>query len=258
VSDLLYEVQDNLCLLTLNRGSKNNAFDNKLLTELDALFKTGLSNSKVRVLILKAEGKHFSAGADLAWMQDMANFSQEENLQDAMVLAKLMHTLYSSPKPTMTMVQGCAYGGGAGLVAACDLAIAADTARFCFSEVSLGLIPAVISPYVIKAIGERDAKALFMSAEVFDAKRALALHLIQHSIPEDNLLEFTLSYAQKIAANAPEAVLAAKKLVDYVAPKPINEELQLYTAKLIAEKRVSAEGKKGLQAFLNKEKPNWN
>ena len=186
--------------------------------------------------MLKANGKHFSAGADLAWMQQMAQFSEEENLEDAMVLAKLMYTLNQSPKPTIAMVQGAAFGGGAGLVAACDIAIAATTARFCFSEVKLGLIPAVISPYVVKAIGERDAKALFMSAEIFDAAKALALNLVQHCCPEEHLLEFTLNYAQQISNNAPKQCAPAKKLAAHVADKTIDEELVYYTASLIAQK----------------------
>lgn len=150
----------------------------------------------------------------------MARFSEEENLQDALVLGKLMYTLNQSPKPTLAMVHGSAFGGGAGLAAACDITIAANNARFCFSEVKLGLIPAVISPYVVQAIGERRAKALFMSAEVFDANKALAFNLAHHLVPEDHLLEFTiLNYATQISNNAPEAVSASKKLADHEAIK---------------------------------------
>ena len=156
------------------------------------------------------------------------------------------------------MVHGAAFGGGAGLVAACDIAIAANTARFCFSEVKLGLIPAVISPYVIQAIGQRAASALFMSAEPFDAKRAHELHLVQHCVPEDELLAFTLQYAQQMAQLAPMAVRASKALVRQVSGHPINEELQQMTAALIARQRTSVEGQQGLQAFLKKETPTWN
>lgn len=258
MSNLLIEIQDKICLLTLNRVDKQNAFDDKLLLEMQTQYSEATNNSAVRVIVLKANGKHFSAGADIAWMQRMAQFSEEDNLKDAMILSNLMYTISQSSKPTIAMIQGCAYGGGAGLAAACDIAIAADTARFCFSEVKIGLIPAVISPYVVKAVGERTACALFMSAELFDAQRAFALNLIHHCVPEANLLEFTLNYAQQIAACAPEAVIMAKKLSQHVANKPIDEELGYYTANLIAHKRVSAEGQKGLQAFLNKETPNWN
>lgn len=258
MSDLLYEIQDHLCLLTLNRVSKHNAFDNHLLAEMQTQLDAAIANPQVRVIVLKANGKHFSAGADLAWMQDMARFSEAENLNDAMVLGNLMYALNQSPKPTLAMVHGAAFGGGAGLAAACDMTIAAISARFCFSEVKLGLIPAVISPYVVNAVGERSAKALFMSAEIFDATKALSLNLVQHCIPDENLLEFTLNYAKQISNNAPEAVRASKKLAAQVANKNIDKELVYFTASLIAQKRVSHEGQQGLNAFLNKETPNWN
>ncbi|KTD10704.1 enoyl-CoA hydratase [Legionella gratiana] len=258
MSDLLSEIQGHLCILTLNRVKKHNAFDNHLLTELHDKLNSAIADSNVRVIVLKANGKHFSAGADLDWMQDMVRFSEEENLKDAMVLGTLMHTLHTSPKPTVAMVHGSAFGGGVGLAAACDFTIASQSARFCFSEVRLGLIPAVISPYVVQAIGERNAKALFMSAEIFDATKALSLNLVQHCVPEENLLEFTLNYAQQICNNAPEAVRLSKQLVTDVANKKIDEELVYYTASLIAQKRVSAEGQQGLNAFLKKETPNWS
>jgi methylglutaconyl-CoA hydratase len=258
VNDLLYNIEDHIALLTLNRVSKHNAFDNTLLLAMQKHLEQAINDPTIRVIVLKANGKHFSAGADLSWMQHMADFSEEENLKDAMVLGTLMYTLNQSPKPTIAMVQGAAFGGGAGLAAACDIAIAANCARFCFSEVTLGLIPAVISPYVVKAIGARQAKALFMSAEVFDAAKAFSLNLVQHCVAEDQLLAFTLNYAKQICSNAPEAVRASKKLVADVANKKIDEELVRYTASLIAEKRISPEGQHGLRAFLKKETPNWN
>lgn len=258
MSDLLIEFQEHLCILTLNRESKRNAFDDALLTTMQEHCNNAIQNPKVRVIVIKAVGKHFSAGADLHWMQRMAHFTLDENKQDAMILANLMSTLYNSPKPTIAMVQGSAYGGGAGLVAACDIGIAATNASFCFSEVKLGLVPAVISPFVVEAIGARAAKALFMSAEVFDAKRALDLHLIQHCVDENNLFEFTVNYAKLIANNAPNAVKASKQLVREVMNKNIDETLSKHTADIIAEKRISEEGQKGLTAFLNKQTPNWN
>lgn len=258
MSDLLIEIQDRICLLTINRQSKHNAFDDNLLAEMKNQFEKAINNPRIRVIVLKANGKHFSAGADLEWMQRIAQFSVEENLKDALVLANLMYTIHKSPKPTIAMVQGCAYGGGAGLAAVCDIVVAANSARFCFSEVKLGLTPAVISPYVVKAIGERPAKALFMSAEVFDAARALSLNLIHHCVPEDKLLEFTMNYAQQICNNAPDSVKDAKVLAEYVANKLIDEELLYHTAGLIAQKRVSKEGQYGIDSFLNKKTPDWN
>jgi methylglutaconyl-CoA hydratase len=185
-------------------------------------------------------------------MQQMVHYSEAENTADALILANLLHTLHTCPKPTIAMVQGSAYGGGAGLVAACDIAIAANNARFCFSEVKLGLIPAVISPYVIKAIGERAAKWLFMSAEMIDAQQAQSLGLVHHCVNESELLTFTEAYANQLTQNAPEAVAAVKYLVDRVAGQAINEALILETSQLIAARRVSAEGQSRLLAFLRK------
>ena len=258
MTDLLFNIQDRIALLTINREEKRNAFDNYLLAEMNARLEEAQANPKVSCLILKANGSHFSAGADINWMKSMAAFTEEENHKDALVLGKLMYNLYHGPKPTIAMIKGSAFGGGAGLAAACSIAIASPSARFCFSEVKLGLIPAVISPYVVKALGERNAQMLFMSAEVFDASRALTLGLIQFCIPEEQLFEFTLHYAHQISQNAPEAVKQSLQLAHKVANKAINEELVEYTASLIAQKRISAEGQHGLTAFLNKETPNWN
>lgn len=252
MNDLLTELQDNIFFITFNRTHKHNAFDDHLLMALHLALNEANENPAVRVIVLKANGRHFSAGADIAWMQRMAQFNEAENLADAMILARVMSALYQSQKPTIAMVQGAAMGGGAGLVAACDIAIAANTARFCFSEVKLGLIPAVISPYVIKAIGERAATWLFMSAEPFDAKRAVELQLVQHCVAEEELSSYTLNYAQQIAQLAPLAVQDSKSLVRQVVDQPINQALQQLTATLIAKKRVSAEGQRGLQSFLNK------
>lgn len=254
MSDVLSEIQGSVLLITLNRIGKHNAFNDILLTDLQYILKQAQENEQIHVIVLKANGRHFSAGADLAWMQRMAEFSEEENIKDAHILAELMSTLYHSKKPTIAMVHGAAMGGGVGLVAACDIAIAADNAQFCFSEVKLGLIPAVISPYVIKAIGERAALELFMSAEVFDAKRAQALHLIQHVVPEQELLSYTLHYAEQIAKWPPQTIIAIKSLVEQIATKPIDKELQSLTAKLIAKQRASSEGQQGLRAFLNRAK----
>lgn len=258
MSDVLNELQDRMFVITLNRIDKHNAFDDALLVELHQLLEQAKANPAVRSIVLKANGKHFSAGADAAWMKRMASFSDAENIADAKVLANVMHALHHSPKPTIAMVQGAAYGGGAGLVAACDIAIAAESARFCFSEVKLGLIPAVISPYVIRAIGARAASWLFMSAEVFNAKRAYELQLVQHYIPDDTLHDFAFNYARQFTSLAPEAVKESKQLVHAIQTLPIDEALMDKTAALIAKKRASQEGRRGLEAFLNKQTPNWD
>lgn len=258
MSDLLSEQQNHVFIISLNRSSKHNAFDDRLLIALQQTLDDAIANPQIRAIILKANGRHFSAGADLAWMQRMAEYSEEENLKDALVLARLMYTLHQSPKPTIAMVQGSAFGGGAGLAAACDFAIAATSARFCFSEVKLGLVPAVISPYVVKAIGERTAKYLFMTAETFGAQQALKLGLVQHCVADEELEPFTLKLAEQMTRLAPQAVNDCKPLVNLVAGRVINEELLNETAAVIAKKRVSAEGQQGLRAFLNKETPNWS
>ncbi|MDI9819391.1 MULTISPECIES: enoyl-CoA hydratase-related protein [unclassified Legionella] len=258
MSDILSDLHNNIFIVTLNRLGKHNAFDDNMLEQLQLKLEEAINHPQTRVILLKANGRNFSAGADLTWMQRMAAFSEEENLQDAMVLARVMFTLHKSPKPTIAAVHGAAFGGGAGLAAACDITIAADDAQFCFSEVKLGLIPAVISPYVVKAIGERAAKWLFMTAETFNTEKAKQLGLVQHSIEKDKLLEFSLSYAEQIVQRAPQAISDCKTLVDKISNKEIDEQLLKDTATLIAKKRVSAEGQQGLQAFLKKETPNWN
>jgi methylglutaconyl-CoA hydratase len=177
---LLYKTHQHVATITFNRPEKHNAFDDALLLQLQDYLETAIESTSIRVIVINANGAHFSAGADIAWMKRIANLSEEDNEADALVLAKVMYTLHHSPKPTITQIRGCAYGGGAGIAAASDITIACASARFCFSEVKLGLIPAVISPYVLKAIGERNAKALFMSGEPFDAIRAQELGLVHH------------------------------------------------------------------------------
>jgi methylglutaconyl-CoA hydratase len=234
------------------------AFDDNLLHALQKQLDLAETHPEVRVILLRANGRHFSAGADLNWMQRMAQFTEAENIADAKILARVMASLYHSKKPTIAAIQGGALGGGAGLAAACDIAIAADTASFCFSEVKLGLIPAVISPYVVRAVGERVATWLFMSAEKIDAHNAQNLGLIHQCVPEEELPSYAHLYARKLAALAPGAVRASKDLVRHVAKHPINQQLEDITAHLIAKQRVSAEGQKGLQAFLNKETATWD
>lgn len=252
MSDLLTEIQGPLYLLTLNRVSKHNAFDEHLLSAMQTRLNQAIENPEIKVILLNANGKHFCAGADLNWMQKMVDYSMEDNVQDAMVLANLLSTLYHCPKPTIAVVQGCAYGGGAGLVAACDIAIAATSARFCFSEIKLGLIPAVISPYVIKAIGERQAKRLFLSAQVFEAPHALNLNLVHHVIAEESLMDHALHYAKQISQYSAQALSKCKHLIENVANKPLDDQLTLYTATAIAQQRISIEGQNGLKAFLTK------
>ena len=258
MSDLQCQLNQNIMSISMAKVAVSNAFDDKLLLEIRQAIQDADANPKVRVILLRAEGKHFCAGADINWMQRMRHYSEADNIKDSMILADTMDALYHTNKPTIAVVQGASFGGGAGLVAACDIAVAEENAVFCFSEVKLGLIPAVISPYVIEAIGARAAKHLFMSAEKFDASKALRLGLIHHCVPRSELDLLAESIATKLTQVAPVATQTIKRLVQHVSGKPIDAELQQYTARLIAKTRVSKEGQRGLQAFIDKAPLDWS
>lgn len=243
--------------LTMNRPELHNAFDDLLIAAMTAELKRLEEDPQVRVVILAASGRSFSAGADLAWMRRMADYSRAENLSDALGLAELMKTLYSLKKPTIARVQGAAYGGGVGLVACCDMAIASERAVFCLSEVKLGLIPAVISPYVVAAIGPRAARRYFQSAEVFPAAEGYRWGLIHEVVAEEKLAETVAGLARTLLQNGPFAMAAAKCLVDRVANSRIDVALIRDTAERIAGIRASDEGKEGLTSFLEKRQPAW-
>jgi methylglutaconyl-CoA hydratase len=241
----------------LNRPEIHNAFDDQMIAELTQTFKGLAEDESLRVVILSSEGRSFSAGADLNWMRRMADYSEEENYQDSMRLADCMHSIYSLPVPVIAQVQGAAFGGGVGLVACCDIAIASEHASFCLSEVKLGLIPAVISPYVIQAMGQRNSQRYFVTAEKFRAEQAQRLGLITDIVTADSLAEKVMELALLIATNGPEAVRRAKQLIRNVAGQDITTQLRHDTAKAIAELRASEQGKEGVAAFLSKRQPDW-
>ncbi|HBA87980.1 MAG TPA: enoyl-CoA hydratase [Geobacter sp.] len=243
--------------LTLNRPQLHNAFDDTLIASLTAELRRLDRDPQVRVVILAANGKSFSAGADLSWMRRMADYGRDDNLRDALALAELMSTLSGLSKPTVARVQGAAYGGGVGLVACCDVAIASRRATFCLSEVKLGLIPAVISPYVVGGIGARAARRYFMSAESFGASEAHRLGLVHEVVAEEELDAAVERVAGCFLANGPNAMAAAKRLVARVASGPVDDAMIRDTAERIADARASAEGKEGLSAFLEKITPSW-
>ncbi|KEA63407.1 Methylglutaconyl-CoA hydratase [Marinobacterium lacunae] len=244
--------------LTLNRPEVHNAFDDTMIAQIIDALETTDKDASVRALVLRANGKNFSAGADLGWMKRMAQNSHEQNLEDARQLARLMERLNNLSKPTLALVQGAAYGGAVGLAACCDIVIARNDARFCLSEVKIGLIPAVISPYVVRAIGERQARRYFVTAEAFDATAAKGFGLVHELANDDAQLE---SIAQtligQLRRNSPQGIAEAKKLIHAVSQKPIDQNVIDDTARRIADIRVSAEGQEGLSAFLNKRQPNW-
>jgi methylglutaconyl-CoA hydratase len=235
----------------------HNAFDENVIQALINIFTQINSNDNVRVMILQANGKSFSAGADLNWMQKMASYSFDENKQDAQQLAKMLNALYSINKPTIARVQGAAFGGAVGLVACCDIAVGSKLSKFCLSEVKLGLVPATISPYVIKALGQREAKRLFMTAEVISSRRARRLGLLSETVSEEELDTTIDAIVKAILKNGPTAVSQAKALANDIADRPINDDLLDYTSEVIAHIRVSDEGQEGLKAFLEKRKANW-
>ncbi|HEY5674279.1 MAG TPA: enoyl-CoA hydratase-related protein [Malonomonas sp.] len=243
--------------LTLNRPELHNAFDDSLIAEMTAALKQLAADPQVRLVILAAAGKSFSAGADLGWMRRMADYSYDENLCDAEALAELMRTLNELSRPTIALVQGAAFGGGVGLVACCDLVLATPAAQFCLSEVKLGLIPAVISPYVAAAIGARAARRYSISAERFDAERAWQLGLVHEIVAADQLQQEADRYSRLLLQNGPQAMAAAKQLVAEVSQRPLTAELIAITAERISAARASAEGREGLSAFLEKRRPDW-
>lgn len=249
--------EEGIATVTLNTPENHNAFDDEVIATLHETFSALADNKDIRVMVLAANGKSFSAGANLNWMRRMAEYDQSRNEEDARALANMLQALYALPMPSIARVQGAAFGGGVGLVACCDIAIAADNASFCLSEVKLGLIPATISPYVIKAMGERAAKRYFMTAERFTASTAQSIGLVSEVAAADKLDQSIDSLCEQLCANGPYAVTAAKNLVNDVGGEPIDEALLKLTSNRIAAIRVSQEGQEGLSAFLQKRKPNW-
>jgi methylglutaconyl-CoA hydratase len=258
MSHVICEIDGPIGLVTLNNPAKHNAFDDVLIGELTAALKKLDVNAEVRIVVLSAAGKSFSAGADLNWMKRIAAYSEEENLRDAMGLGELMHTLHGLSKPTIARVQGPAYGGGVGLAACCDIAVGTLNASFSLSEVKLGLIPAVISPYVIAAIGERAAHRYFLTAERFDAAEAYRLGLLHELAQSDDEMDDKINdLCAALLAAGPQAIAEAKQLIGAVSNQPITGTLVADTAKRIARVRAGAEGKEGLSAFLEKRKARW-
>lgn len=243
--------------LTLNRPEQHNAFDDVLIAELTGALKRLGDEPGVRAVVLTGAGRSFSAGASLDWMRRMASLSLEENIADAAGLAGLMHTLDRLRKPTVALVQGAAYGGGVGLVACCDIAIASERASFCLSEVRLGLTPATISPYVINAIGPRWARRLFQTAEVFNAERAREIGLVQDVVSEAELATAGEAVLSALLQGAPVAQADAKDLIFLCEGRPVDAELREETGRRIAARRASAEGQEGISAFLDKSTPAW-
>jgi methylglutaconyl-CoA hydratase len=257
-SSLVIERQGAVGLITLNRPDRHNAFDDVVIGELTEALRSMEAEDALRVIVLSGAGPSFSAGADLDWMKRAAAYSKDENLRDAMALGALMRTLDHLRKPTVARVHGNAFGGGVGLVACCDIAVATQNAQFSFSEVKLGLVPAVISPYVIAAIGARYARRYFVTGERFDAAQAYQMGLV-HDLAgsDDDLDEKIGAIIDAMMLAGPVAQREAKELVRAVANRPMHSEILQDTADRIAKIRVSPEGREGVSAFLEKRKASW-
>lgn len=243
--------------ITLNRPEIHNAFDDRLIQELSAELVAVATEDAVRVVILTGAGRSFSAGADLNWMRRTATYGEAENLADARALAELLHLLNELPKPTIARVNGAALGGGTGLVACCDIVLASERAVFGTTEVRLGLIPSLIGPYVMGAIGARQARRLMLTGERIDATEARRIGLVHQVVPADDLDVAVAEVASDLVQGGPGAVGAAKQLIRDWAGRPITAGLMEDSAQRIARLRASPEGREGVQAFLDKRQPGW-
>ncbi|HEX5613257.1 MAG TPA: enoyl-CoA hydratase/isomerase family protein [Burkholderiales bacterium] len=255
--NLLVEVRDRVAYVTLNRPDIRNAFDESLIASLTSALARLDSDGAVRAIVLGGAGSAFCAGADLNWMKRMAGYGYEQNLADARALASMLKTLDRMAKPTIARVHGPAFAGGVGLVAACDIAVGTPEAKFCLSEAKLGLSPATISPYVVRAMGERAARRYFLTAEVFDADEACRIGLLSMVSPSEKLDGEIGEILKNLLAGGPQALEKIKDLIRVVASGSVDDAMIDDTAKRIAEIRVSAEGKEGIASFLAKRKPAW-
>ncbi len=244
-------------VVSLNRPEVRNAFNDEVIAELTAAFTQLGQNDAVRAIVLAAEGTAFCAGADLNWMRRMADYSHAENLADAGQLARMLNAIYTCPKPTVARVQGDVYAGGMGLVAACDIAVSVDSANFCLSEVKLGLYPATVSPYVLRAMGSRAAHRYFLTAERFDAAEALRIGFVHAVVSAEQLDAQVAQITQALVQASPNAVKECKASLLATAGKAIDAELIAQSVQGIAGIRASREGKEGVQSFLQKRKPDW-
>jgi methylglutaconyl-CoA hydratase len=252
------EIDSGVGIITLDRADRHNAFDNVVLQELVRALGGMSRDSNVRVVVLSSTGRSFCAGADLAWMQESSRLSAEENQRDARVMAEMLKRLATMPKPTIARVQGAAYGGGVGLVAACDIAIGTFDAQFAFSEVRLGIIPAVISPYIIAAMGMRHARRYMLTGERFSAAEAYRIGLLHEMVADEAGLDDAVGQiVTTVLQNGPRALAECKDLIRAVAYRPLDAELMDDTVRRIASVRASEEGREGVAAFLEKRRPAW-
>jgi methylglutaconyl-CoA hydratase len=251
-----WNIKEKCAYLVLNRPEKHNAFNDSMIFELKDAFDHFSEREDIRAVVLTGEGKSFCAGADLNWMKRVKDYSYEENLKESLQLAELFYTMYSLPKPTIARVNGAAIGGGTGFVAVCDIAIASEKAKFSFSEVKLGLIPACISPYVMKKCGEGRCREFFLTGERLSAEKAHRAGLVNAVVAGDELDTYVDDLVLTLVSSGPEAIKSCKELLRRVAEMRL-EDAKEYTAEVIAQLRVSDEGQEGMNAFLEKRRPRW-
>ncbi|MFQ6007333.1 MAG: enoyl-CoA hydratase/isomerase family protein [Candidatus Zixiibacteriota bacterium] len=256
LSTVIYEKQNRVARVTFSRPEIHNAFNATVISEMQQVFKEIEKDNNIRVVVLTGAGKSFCAGADLNWMQSVVNQSFEENLEDSRALAELLYLMYTCRRPVIGRINGAAIGGGTGFVAVCDIALAARSAVFSFSEVKIGIVPACVGPYVVKKIGEGKTRELFITGERIDAERAREVGLVSRVVDDDQLDSEVDKLIKSILSSGPEAVAMAKKLIGEV-PAMTPEQFKSYTAEMIARLRISDEGQEGMDAFLNKRKPRW-
>lgn len=254
---IVLEPKNKVAWLTLNRPEVHNAFNAAMISELEDAFQKVKEDSSIRAVVMTGRGKSFCAGADLNWMREIIRYSFDQNLQESLQLAELLHRIYSLPKPTVAMVNGTAIGGGNGFLSACDITVASKKAKVGLSEVKIGLIPAAISPYVIRKIGESHAREYFLTGKRVTAEEAYRIGLFNEVVPQEKLQEKVEEIVGMLLTSGPEAMAQCKELL-FKVPSMSLEEAKSYTARMIAHLRVSDEGQEGMAAFLEKRKPRWS
>lgn len=253
---ILYEKRGQVAWLTFNRPDVHNAFNVELIEDVAEALKRVKKDDSVRVLVLTGKGESFCAGADLNWLREIIDYSFKQNLEESRALADVLFQLYSLPKPTIALVNGAAIGGGNGFLSACDMAVAAEDATFGLSEVKIGLVPAAISPYVIRKIGESKAREYFLTGKRISGRKAQEIGLVNDVVPGEKLGEAAESLIEKLLTSGPEAMASCKELISRTSQERI-EDVKEFTASMIAGLRVSQEGQEGMASFLEKRKPNW-
>jgi len=253
---ILYERCEQVAWVTFNRPKVHNAFNKKQIEELTEVFQRVKDDKAIKIVVLTGKGKSFCAGADLNWLREIVGYSFKQNLEESMALADVLHLLYELPKPTIAMVNGTAIGGGTGFLSACDIAVASEEAIFGLSEVKIGLVPAAISPYVIRKIGESKAREYFLTGKRILARKAQEIGLVNEVVPLKKLKESVDLLIKSLLTSGPEAMASCKELISRTSHARIKD-VKEFTANMIAALRVSEEGQEGMASFLEKRKPNW-